>query len=125
MARSSEPLWWLPFSAGMMIDAMLIPALVIITGVLLPLGVLSEETLDMALGNIIGRGAVFAVAALSFFHAAHRLRFTLIDLGLKPIKMVVALAMYGGAIAGTLAAAAALFGSSDVCASFLSLCSGR
>ncbi len=123
--RSNEPMWWLPFSGGMMVDAMVIPALVIITGALVPLGLVSEETLRGLLSHILGRLFVFVVVALSLFHAAHRLRFTLIDLGLKSVKGPIGVVMYGSAIVGTLVAGAAAFGLGDVCGSVLRVCGGR
>ena len=122
MARSNEPIAWAPFSAGMMVDAMVVPALVIITGVLVPLGLVSEDTLAGLLTHILTRAFVFVVVALSLFHAAHLMRFALADLGLHGVRGLLAVVMYGGAIAGTLLAAAACFGFGNACAGLLSVC---
>src|SRR5207244_2577801 len=84
--RSREPMWWLPFSGGMMIDALAIPALVVITGILLPFGLINAEGWRNLLVHPLARLVIFVIAAFSFFHAAHRLKFTLIDLGLKKAK---------------------------------------
>src|SRR4029077_2869212 len=111
------------FSAGMMLDAMVVPALVIITGVIVPLGLVSEDTLAHLLSHILTRAFVFVLVALSLFHAAHRLRFALSDLGLKRVSGLIAVVMYGSALAGTLLAAAACFGLGDACA-WLRACSG-
>jgi fumarate reductase subunit D len=124
MARSNEPLVWAPFSAGMMLDAMVVPALVVITGVLVPLGMVSEQTLAGLLSHVLTRLFVFVLVALSLFHAAHRIRFVLVDLGLKSMHGAIAVVMYGGAVVGTLLAAAAAFGFGDTCAWLVAMCGG-
>jgi fumarate reductase subunit D len=103
--RSNEPLWWAPFSAGMMVNAMVMPALIIITGVLLPVGFVRVEGLREFLNIPLVRAAVFVLVALTFVHAAHRMRFTLVDLGLKGQKGPLAVICYGAAVVGTLIAA--------------------
>jgi len=108
--RSREPLWWLPFSGGMMVDALAIPALVIVTGLLIPFALVNPESFRNLLIHPLVRAAVFVIAALSFFHAAHRLKFTLIDLGLKDAKIALGFICYGGAIVGTLLTAAIALG---------------
>jgi fumarate reductase subunit D len=108
----------------MMLDAMVVPALVIITGVLVPLGMVSEQTLATLFAHVLTRAFVFVLVALSLFHAAHRLRFVLIDLGLKSMGGAIAVLMYGGAVVGTLFAAAAAFGAGGACAAVLGLCGG-
>jgi fumarate reductase subunit D len=107
--RSNEPLWWMPFSGGMMADALVMPALIVITGILIPLGFVHESVRGLFQNPLI-RLALFVVISLTFFHAAHRLRFTLIDLGLKGARTAVAAILYGAAILGTLWAAAVALG---------------
>lgn len=107
--RSNEPLFWLPFGGGMMADAMLFPALIIITGVLLPFGVISADGFRGLLQNPIIRLILFGVIALTFFHAAHRLRFALVDLGLRALKPAMPFICYGLAALGTIAAALVAF----------------
>jgi fumarate reductase subunit D len=97
MARSNEPFWWALFSAGMMVGALLVPALVVITG-FLPLG---AERMQNLLNHPLTRLLLFIVISLSFFHWAHRFRFTLVDLGLKGASPVIAVVCYGSAIVGT------------------------
>jgi fumarate reductase subunit D len=94
----------------MMADAFIIPALVIATGLLVPLGLLEPENLQRWLVHPLGRAALFVLCSLTFFHAAHRLRFALADLGLKPLGPALAYVCYGGAILGTLAAALVALG---------------
>jgi fumarate reductase subunit D len=125
MARSNEPLVWAPFSAGMMIDALVIPALVVITGLLVPLGWAEEDVLFEMFAHPIARLAVFVVVSLSLFHAAHRLRFALVDLGLKALKGPVGIVLlYGGALAGTALAGAVAFDAGAACGRVLAACCG-
>jgi len=104
MARSNEPLWWGPFSAGMMVGALFVPALIVITGLFPGLGLLNAEQLRGFLRHPLTRVLLFVVIALSFFHWAHRFRYILFDLGLKGGKSMVATLCYGLAIAGTIVA---------------------
>ena len=122
MARSKEPLLWAPFSAGMMADALAVPALVVITGILAPLGLASEDTLGDLFAHPIMRAFVGILVALSLFHAAHRLRFALVDLGLKPFKLPLAVVLYGGAVVGSAIAFSAALGIGPACAQIVSLC---
>jgi fumarate reductase subunit D len=100
--RSNEPLWWAPFGAGMMLDALAIPALALITGILLPfaLGV-TEHGVFTLFNNLLVRLALWVLISASFFHGAHRMRFTLVDLGLKGAKAALGFILYGAAIIGT------------------------
>ena len=47
----------------------------------------------------------FILISLPLFHGAHRFRFTLVDLGFRGADMLLAVACYRSAIAGTLIAA--------------------
>jgi succinate dehydrogenase subunit D len=105
MARSNEPLWWGPFSAGMMVGALFVPALIVITGLFTSLGIVSDpEQLRGFLRHPLTRILLFVVISLSFFHWAHRFRYILFDLGMKGGKMAVATVCYGLAIVGTVVA---------------------
>lgn len=105
MARSNEPFWWALFSAGMMVGAFLIPGLIIITGFLPPSGLPPPPNdLREVVNHPLTRLALFTVISLSFFHWAHRFRFTLVDLGLKRAATGIAVMCYGGAIVGTIVA---------------------
>ena len=46
MAKSNEPIWWSLFSAGGMVAAMVLPILIIITGVLVPFGWAGNDPLN-------------------------------------------------------------------------------
>jgi fumarate reductase subunit D len=84
MAKSNKPLLWLPFAAGGLVAAFIIPVLILVTGVLVPLGFLHlpYARVFAFAHNPLGKLILFGVVALSAWHAAHRLRMTVHDLGL-------------------------------------------
>jgi fumarate reductase subunit D len=103
MARSNEPLWWGPFSAGMMVGALCVPALVLLTGFLLPATQPGGAARVQALVNApLTRLFLVIVISLSFFHFAHRFRYVIFDLGVHGGKTAIAVLLYGSAIVGTL-----------------------
>jgi fumarate reductase subunit D len=107
MARSNEPLWYGPFAAGMMIGALFIPALIIITGILVPLGSLGDsEHLRTLVNHPLTRLLLFLVISFSLFHWAHRFRYILFDVGVHGGKSVIAFLCYGTAMVGTILTAA-------------------
>jgi fumarate reductase subunit D len=109
MARSNKPMLWLPFAGGGLVAALIIPVLILITGVLVPLGVLHlrYETIAAFAHNPIGKLIVLGAVALPAWHAAHRLRMTAHDLGLGGGTAIRA-ACYGTAWLLILAAAGTL-----------------
>jgi fumarate reductase subunit D len=90
MKQSGEAFWWSLFSAGGVLSALFMPALAVITGLVLPAPV---------------RIVLFGVFFLSFFHAAHRIRHILMDVGWRTATVPLSILCYGGAIVGTGAAA--------------------
>lgn len=107
MAKSNKPVVWGLFAAGGTVTAFLTPALVLLT--LLPaFGVMPEllsyENMRSFAGHWFGRLAAFGILFLALWHAAHRLRITLHDFGVRA-DTEVAVAVYLAAAAGTLAAA--------------------
>ncbi len=99
--------WWFMFAQGGVIAAILIPAHVMVQGILGPLGVpvvdRHYDTWISILGNPIVKLYILALVAFPFFHFAHRLRYLLVDLGVKAAKSVPAqVVFYGGAVAVTL-----------------------
>jgi succinate dehydrogenase subunit D len=84
MARSNKPMLWLPFAGGGLVAALVTPVLILITGILVPLGILQlhYETIAAFAHHPIGKLILFGVVALPAWHAAHRLRMTAHDLGL-------------------------------------------
>ena len=105
MARSNEPLWWAPFMAGAGVAALFMPATIFLTSIGVVLGWIDEEGLTRLLRSPWVRAYLFVLISLSLFHAAHRLRFVLVDLGLKAIRNLVAVVCYTSAIVGSVLAA--------------------
>ena len=114
MAKSNEPIWWSLFSAGGVVAALLIPVHIFLTGIAGPLGWLPPEAFDYVrvqalLSHPITRLYCFVLISLPLFHGAHRIRFTLVDLGIRGVDMLLAVVCYGAAIAGTLVTAGILW----------------
>ena len=107
--RPIEPLLWMLFSAGGVVSALLVPALLFFFGVAFPLGWLTppaHDHLGRVLGHPLTRLVLLVMCVLSLFHAAHRFRYTLYDgLQVKHLDEVINPLCYGTAIVGSLAAA--------------------
>lgn len=107
--RQIEPLLWLLFSAGGVLSALLMPSLVLLFGVVFPLGLLPSPDyahLLAVLRHPLTRLALMALCTLSLFHWAHRFRYTLYDgLQIKHLNELVNTFCYGWAIIGSVAAA--------------------
>ncbi|WP_404378930.1 fumarate reductase subunit FrdD [Caenispirillum salinarum] len=106
MHRSkSKPIFWGLFAAGGTVSAFLAPVMILITGILVPLGImtdaLSYDTMHAFAGSWIGKIILFGVLTLFLWHFGHRMRVTLHDLGIhnKGLAVVVC---YGLAGIGTL-----------------------
>ncbi|MQA00365.1 MAG: fumarate reductase subunit D [Dehalococcoidia bacterium] len=109
MRRSNEPLFWSLFSAGGVVTALLVPALILVTGFLVPAERVEFGRLEAILSHPVGRLALFGVASLTFIHAAHRLRHVLVDMGLRRFRGPIAVAAYLAAIGGAAWAATVAF----------------
>jgi len=109
MARSREPFFWALFSGGGTLAALFFPALAIVLWFALPLGWVAPPSygeLVARLGHPLVRLGLFALVATALFHWGHRFRYTLYDgLQLHHLYGLIAVVCYGGATAGTLAAA--------------------
>lgn len=114
MARSNKPLVWLPFAAGGMLTALLVPALTLLLLLdalgLWPAGALAQPRLLAFAGNPVAKLALFALVGLGFWHATHRLRMTAQDLGVRAsaARRWLAWICYLAAAAGTAVLAYAL-----------------
>lgn len=110
---SAEPLLWMLFSAGGVLSALVLPAIALVFGLAVPLGWVpapAHERLVALVAHPLIRVAIFLVCALSLAHWAHRFRYTLYDgLQIKHLNELVNLLCYGGAAAGSLAAAYVLW----------------
>ena len=110
MRRSNEPLFWTLFSVGGVVAALLAPVLIVLTGFVVPAEEVDFDRLEDILTNPLVRVVLFGTASLVFFHAAHRLRHTLIDVGLKPLALPIAIVCYLTALAGSVWAGTVAFG---------------
>ena len=108
MKRSNKPIFWSLFGAGGTLAALVGPMLVLVTGILVPLGlVLPAETMryDRMLAfaqNGLGKAVIVVVIALLSFHGFHRLYHCLHDFGVHVGPGLKAV-FHGCAIAATLA----------------------
>ncbi|HJZ91915.1 MAG TPA: fumarate reductase subunit FrdD [Gemmataceae bacterium] len=111
--RTLEPFLWLLFSASGVLAALFLPVLVLLFGLIFPLGWLSPPSYDHLLAVLrhpLTRVALFVICALALFHAAHRFRYTLYDgLQIKHLHEVVNPVCYGAAIVGSATTAYLVF----------------
>lgn len=106
MPVSNKPIVWGPFAAGGTLTAFLTPALVLLT-LLAALGhapdLLAYERLHALASHWPAKLAIAGTVFLSLWSAAHRLRITCYDLGVRA-DTLVATVVYAAALAGTGAA---------------------
>jgi fumarate reductase subunit D len=86
--RSHEPVFWGLFGAGGMLTAFLTPVMVLITGLLIPLGIINAEHLHYAkvhqfVSSWYGAAITLVLVALPLWHTLHRIYHSLHDLGIK------------------------------------------
>ena len=103
MAKSNKPIFWSLFAAGGTLAAFLAPVLVLLF-LLVALGyspdLMSYAELHAFAGHWLGKLFLLTVISLFLWHAAHRLRVTLYDFGLRQ-DSIVAVVVYLVAAAGT------------------------
>jgi fumarate reductase subunit D len=106
MARSNKPLVWGPFAAGGTLTAFLTPVLVVLTLLAAfgyPPDMFAYERMHAFAGHWLVKLGFVAVIGLSIWSAAHRLRITLYDLGLRADTLVASV-LYSATLACTGAA---------------------
>ena len=86
--RSNEPVFWGLFGAGGMLTAFLTPVMVLVTGLLIPLGIinaehLSYDKLHLFASSWYGAAIILVLVALPLWHTLHRIFHSLHDLGIK------------------------------------------
>ena len=107
--QSNEAFFWVLFSAGGVVAALLIPVQLFLFGLAIPLGWVQPPTYEHLMSLVrmpLVRIYLFVLCALSLFHWAHRFRFTLYDgLRVKHLNEIIFTLCYGGAVMGTIVAA--------------------
>ncbi|MFM2480782.1 fumarate reductase subunit FrdD [Celerinatantimonas sp. YJH-8] len=112
MKRSNEPIFWGLFGAGGMVAAIVIPVCILVTGLLIPLGIVTDDSysyervLAMA-GNLIGAAVLWIIISLPMWHAMHRIYHGLHDLGIH-VGLKLKCLCYGIAMIVTIASAVLL-----------------
>ena len=103
--QSNEAFFWMLFSAGGVVAAILIPIHLLLFGLASPLGWLHAPSYDHLTGLVrspLVKIYLFVLCSLPLFHWAHRFRYTLYDgLQVKHLNEVIFTLCYGGAVAGT------------------------
>lgn len=104
--RSNEPIFWGLFGAGGMLTAILSPVMILIVGILIPIGLMSPENLsyDKIHGfaaTWYGFAILFGLIALPMWHTMHRIFHSLHDLGVNKGRSIQMLICYGFAFAVT------------------------
>ena len=109
MARSNEAFWWSLFSAGGVLAALFLPVFIAITGVALPFGNDFSQARYERLHDLLSSGParvlILGVICTTFFHCAHRIRHTAMDLGLRSADKCLKVLCYGGALVVTIVTA--------------------
>lgn len=107
MAQSNKPIVWGPFAAGGTLTAFVTPVLIVLT-LLAGLGhvpdLLGYEALRAFAAHWVVKLGLVVLVFLSLWSAAHRLRITCYDLGVRADTLVATL-VYAVALLGTAAAA--------------------
>lgn len=115
MARSNKPMIWLPFAAGGTIAAFVLPgamlAMLLASAGLIGGEGLSYEHMRAFVNHPAGKLIILVVLGVPLWHAAHRLRMTIQDLGARRpgTRRLVARCCYGAALIATLALLYALW----------------
>ncbi|MBI4714462.1 MAG: fumarate reductase subunit D [Nitrospirae bacterium] len=112
--NSLEPLWWSLFGLGGAIAAFILPAHLLIQGILAPMGLVSPDLLSyerMAgwAGSPIVKLYLLAIIVFPLFHAVHRIRLTLEDLRSEGLNQVLPVLCYGGAAVLSVVAVVLIF----------------
>ncbi len=113
MKPSSEPIFWMLFGGGGMLSALIGPVLILVTGILVPFGLLlPQDTMsyDRMLAfaqHPLAKLAVLVVISLFMFHGCHRTLHSLHDLGVHT-GTGAKVAFYGVATLATLLTAGLL-----------------
>jgi succinate dehydrogenase subunit D len=106
--RSPQPVLWLLFGAGGTVTALLAPIMLLLFGVIFPLGLAVPPRRDHLLAMLdrpLIRVMLLGVCVLALFHSAYRFYYILRDgLRLKRSRKITSIACYGSAVTGSIIA---------------------
>ena len=113
MARSHKPIVWSLFAAGGTVAAFVLPVIMVLTGLgasfaLLPADYFAYDNIYKLLQHPFVRLCTFGVLTLIVWHAAHRMRITMHDFGVRA-DTFVAVIFYAIAAASTAVLMLAMF----------------
>jgi succinate dehydrogenase subunit D len=104
--RANEPAIWFLFGTGGFVAGYLLPIHILLFGILFPLGVFTEPGYQATLNlfeHPLVRLYLVVLCFFGLFHAAHRLRLTLVDfLRIKHLETSLGVLLYSLAGLGTL-----------------------
>ncbi len=104
--RANEPAVWFLFGTGGFIAGYLLPVHILFYGILFPLGVFTDpgyEATRRLFEHPLARLYLVVLCFFGLFHAAHRLRLTLVDFfRVKHLETMLGAALYSIATLGTL-----------------------
>lgn len=108
--KRSEGLFWALFAQSAVLTALIVPAHILVQGILGPLGVVPVfdqhySTFAGALANWLVKLYLFILFGSAFWVFAHRVRYTLMEVGVPGGKQRLGMVTYGVAGLATLAAA--------------------
>ena len=100
----TEPFWWGLFAAGGMVAALLIPMHLFINGLAPHLGLAGAEVngyeaMRELISHPLAKLYFLIMIVMPLYHAAHRIRFTIYELGVRVPGLSIL--CYGGALVGT------------------------
>ena len=86
--RSHEPIFWGLFGAGGMLTAFVTPVMILVTGILIPLGLMNSEQFSYDKVNSFantwyGAIIILILVALPLWHTLHRIFHGLHDIGIN------------------------------------------
>lgn len=100
----TAPLFWLLFAGGGTASALLLPVMVVVTGIGVPARWVSLDELKSLISNPLTRVVLVGLVFLFLFHWAHRFRYALTDLGFTTLGrqawLFYGLALTGAVLAG-------------------------
>jgi fumarate reductase subunit D len=104
--RANEPAVWFLFGTGGFVAGYVLPIQVLLYGILIPLGVIADPGYAWThrlIENPLARLYLVVLCFFGFFHAAHRIRLTLVDfLRVKHLETSLGVVLYSAAVVGSL-----------------------